>query len=120
MRLRLRPACSYGTLLLEADCSAALATRSSPDRDGLGRHARAGGGDVATPARSGSSRCATLRADEAERAIVRVKELTDRPFGVNFLMEQPGAAADRRGDHPPPGAGGELQPRAEPRVRPSA
>jgi len=34
---------------------------------------------------------ATLRADEAERAIVRVKELTDRPFGVNFLTEQPGA-----------------------------
>lgn len=36
--------------------------------------------------------CATLRPDEAERAIVRVKELTTRPFGVNFLMEQPGAA----------------------------
>lgn len=36
--------------------------------------------------------CATLRPDEAERAIVRVKELTDQPFGVNFLMEQPGAA----------------------------
>jgi NAD(P)H-dependent flavin oxidoreductase YrpB (nitropropane dioxygenase family) len=34
---------------------------------------------------------ATLRADEAERAIARVKELTDRPFGVNFLTEQPGA-----------------------------
>ena len=36
--------------------------------------------------------CATLRADEAERAIAKVKQLTDRPFGVNFLMEQPGAA----------------------------
>jgi len=35
---------------------------------------------------------ATLRADEAERAIARTKELTDKPFGVNFLMEQPGAA----------------------------
>lgn len=35
---------------------------------------------------------ATLRPEEAERAIARVKELTDRPFGVNFLMEQPGAA----------------------------
>jgi NAD(P)H-dependent flavin oxidoreductase YrpB (nitropropane dioxygenase family) len=35
--------------------------------------------------------CATLRADEADRAIARVLELTDRPFGVNFLMEQPGA-----------------------------
>jgi NAD(P)H-dependent flavin oxidoreductase YrpB (nitropropane dioxygenase family) len=35
--------------------------------------------------------CAVLRPAEAERAIVRVKELTDRPFGVNFLMEQPGA-----------------------------
>jgi NAD(P)H-dependent flavin oxidoreductase YrpB (nitropropane dioxygenase family) len=35
---------------------------------------------------------AVMRADEAERAIVRTKELTDRPFGVNFLMEQPGAA----------------------------
>jgi nitronate monooxygenase len=35
---------------------------------------------------------ATLRPDEADRSIVRVKELTERPFGVNFLMEQPGAA----------------------------
>jgi nitronate monooxygenase len=34
---------------------------------------------------------AVLRPDEAERAIVRVQALTDRPFGVNFLMEQPGA-----------------------------
>jgi NAD(P)H-dependent flavin oxidoreductase YrpB (nitropropane dioxygenase family) len=28
---------------------------------------------------------------QAESAIARTKELTDRPFGVNFLMEQPGA-----------------------------
>lgn len=35
---------------------------------------------------------ATLKPDDAEKAIVRVKQLTDRPFGVNFLMEQPGAA----------------------------
>ncbi|MFP6625593.1 MAG: nitronate monooxygenase [Deltaproteobacteria bacterium] len=35
---------------------------------------------------------ATSRPDEADRAIARTKELTDRPFGVNFLMEQPGAA----------------------------
>ncbi len=35
--------------------------------------------------------CAVLRPEDAERAILRVKELTDRPFGVNFLMEQPGA-----------------------------
>jgi len=35
---------------------------------------------------------ATLRAEDAEAAILRVKQLTDRPFGVNFLMEQPGAA----------------------------
>jgi NAD(P)H-dependent flavin oxidoreductase YrpB (nitropropane dioxygenase family) len=35
---------------------------------------------------------AVMRAEEAERAIVRTKQLTDRPFGVNFLMEQPGAA----------------------------
>jgi NAD(P)H-dependent flavin oxidoreductase YrpB (nitropropane dioxygenase family) len=34
---------------------------------------------------------ATLTADEAEQEIVRVRELTDTPFGVNFLMEQPGA-----------------------------
>lgn len=34
---------------------------------------------------------AVLRPDEAEKAIARVKELTDEPFGVNFLMEQPGA-----------------------------
>jgi len=35
---------------------------------------------------------ATMRAEEADAAIVRLKQLTDRPFGVNFLMEQPGAA----------------------------
>jgi NAD(P)H-dependent flavin oxidoreductase YrpB (nitropropane dioxygenase family) len=35
---------------------------------------------------------ATLRVEEADRAITRVKQLTDRPFGVNFLMEQPGAS----------------------------
>ena len=35
--------------------------------------------------------CAVSRPEEAERNILRVKELTDRPFGVNFLMEQPGA-----------------------------
>jgi NAD(P)H-dependent flavin oxidoreductase YrpB (nitropropane dioxygenase family) len=35
---------------------------------------------------------AVMRPEQAERAILRVKELTDRPFGVNFLMEQPGAA----------------------------
>ena len=35
---------------------------------------------------------ATIPPDAVEAAIVRVKELTDRPFGVNFLMEQPGAA----------------------------
>ncbi len=29
--------------------------------------------------------------EQADRDIRRVKELTDRPFGVNFLMEQPGA-----------------------------
>lgn len=34
---------------------------------------------------------ATLRPEEADQAMARVKELTDRPFGVNFLMEQPGA-----------------------------
>lgn len=35
---------------------------------------------------------ATLRAEQAERAIAEVAGLTDKPFGVNFLMEQPGAA----------------------------
>jgi NAD(P)H-dependent flavin oxidoreductase YrpB (nitropropane dioxygenase family) len=35
---------------------------------------------------------ATLRVDEIDQAITRVKQLTDRPFGVNFLMEQPGAS----------------------------
>jgi NAD(P)H-dependent flavin oxidoreductase YrpB (nitropropane dioxygenase family) len=34
---------------------------------------------------------ATLTADEAEQEIIRVSERTDTPFGVNFLMEQPGA-----------------------------
>ncbi len=36
---------------------------------------------------------ATLRPEEFEPAIVRVKQLTQQPFGVNFLMEQPGAGA---------------------------
>jgi NAD(P)H-dependent flavin oxidoreductase YrpB (nitropropane dioxygenase family) len=34
---------------------------------------------------------ATIPPDEVDAAIARVKELTDRPFGVNFLMEAPGA-----------------------------
>lgn len=35
---------------------------------------------------------ATLRLEEVEPAIERVRALTDRPFGLNFLMEQPGAS----------------------------
>lgn len=35
---------------------------------------------------------ASLRAEEVGPAIDRVRELTDRPFGVNFHMFQPGAA----------------------------
>ncbi len=34
---------------------------------------------------------ATIPPDEVEDAIVRTRELTDRPFGVNFLMDAPGA-----------------------------
>ena len=34
---------------------------------------------------------ATLRPQDVEPAIDRVKSLTDRPFGVNFLMDAPGA-----------------------------
>lgn len=34
---------------------------------------------------------ATIPPDQVDAAIARVKELTDRPFGVNFLMEAPGA-----------------------------
>lgn len=34
---------------------------------------------------------ATIPPDEVEGEIRRVKELTDRPFGVNFLMDAPGA-----------------------------
>ena len=34
---------------------------------------------------------ATIRPPEVEDAIERVKGLTDRPFGVNFLMDAPGA-----------------------------
>ena len=34
---------------------------------------------------------ATIPADEMERDILRVKELTDQPFGVNFHMYQPNA-----------------------------
>ncbi len=35
---------------------------------------------------------ATVPPDETDATIARVKQLTDRPFGVNFLMEQPGAS----------------------------
>ena len=35
---------------------------------------------------------ATIPPDEMERDILRVKELTDKPFGVNFHMYQPNAA----------------------------
>jgi len=34
---------------------------------------------------------ATIRAEEIDAAIAKIKELSDRPFGVYFLMEQPGA-----------------------------
>jgi NAD(P)H-dependent flavin oxidoreductase YrpB (nitropropane dioxygenase family) len=34
---------------------------------------------------------ATLRPDEIDAAILQVKAATDRPFGVNFLMDAPGA-----------------------------
>jgi len=34
---------------------------------------------------------ATLRPEAVEAEIARVKALTDRPFGVNFLMDAPGA-----------------------------
>lgn len=34
---------------------------------------------------------ATIPPPEVEAAILRVRELTDRPFGVNFLMDAPGA-----------------------------
>jgi nitronate monooxygenase len=34
---------------------------------------------------------ATVRADQVDGLISRVEQLTDRPFGVNFLMEAPGA-----------------------------
>ena len=35
--------------------------------------------------------CAVMTPDEVEAAIDRVRGLTDRPFGVNFHMFQPGA-----------------------------
>jgi NAD(P)H-dependent flavin oxidoreductase YrpB (nitropropane dioxygenase family) len=34
---------------------------------------------------------ATIQAADIDALITRTKKLTDRPFGVNFLMEQPGA-----------------------------
>jgi len=34
---------------------------------------------------------ATIPPDDVEAAIRRVRELTDRPFGVNYLMDAPGA-----------------------------
>jgi nitronate monooxygenase len=40
---------------------------------------------------SGFLAAATIRPEEIDAAILRVKALTDRPFGVNFLMDAPGA-----------------------------
>ncbi len=34
---------------------------------------------------------ATIRPEEVDAQIARTKQLTDKPFGVNFLMEAPGA-----------------------------
>ena len=34
---------------------------------------------------------ATIRPDQVEAEITKTKQLTDQPFGVNFLMEAPGA-----------------------------
>jgi len=34
---------------------------------------------------------AVIKADEIDGLITRTRQLTERPFGVNFLMEQPGA-----------------------------
>ncbi|MBW2712455.1 MAG: nitronate monooxygenase [Deltaproteobacteria bacterium] len=34
---------------------------------------------------------ATIKPEEVGKQILRVRELTDQPFGVNFLMEAPGA-----------------------------
>jgi NAD(P)H-dependent flavin oxidoreductase YrpB (nitropropane dioxygenase family) len=34
---------------------------------------------------------ATIRSEEIDAAIAKIQKLTDKPFGVNFLMEQPGA-----------------------------
>jgi len=34
---------------------------------------------------------ASIPPDQVEAAILRVKQLTDKPFGVNFLMDAPGA-----------------------------
>ena len=34
---------------------------------------------------------ATIRPEEVSGEIVKIKALTDKPFGVNFLMDAPGA-----------------------------
>ena len=34
---------------------------------------------------------ATIRPEEIDREIEKVQQLTDQPFGVNFLMDAPGA-----------------------------
>jgi len=34
---------------------------------------------------------ATIRPEDVDAAIIRTRQLTDQPFGVNFLMEAPGA-----------------------------
>jgi len=69
----------------------------------LGCHApiiQTGMGWVATPELTAAAcnagafgflAAAALPVDEVARRIVQTKELTDRPFGVNFLMDAPGA-----------------------------
>jgi nitronate monooxygenase len=46
---------------------------------------------VANAGAFGFLAAATIPPGEVEAAILRTRELTDRPFGVNFLMDAPGA-----------------------------
>jgi len=80
--------------------SAALQTRACELLDVPHPILQTGMGWVATPelvagacnaGAFGFLAAATLPPEEVEAAILRIKELTDRPFGVNFLMDAPGA-----------------------------
>ena len=99
--------------------SARLPLPDPPDGDGLGGDAGAGRGGAATRAPSASSRRRRSVPRRCRGEIEKVKALTDQPFGVNFLMDAPGADVIIDAIIRARRARRRLQPRAERRDDPA-